>query len=99
MIDKTVKKYCRQRGLTLKDLAVRIGMTETGLSRSLKKKSLKVKALEDIAKELDVPVRFFFEEGEKLEESLEDYPAWKEGVEKRLKALENELQQLRSSKS
>jgi transcriptional regulator with XRE-family HTH domain len=97
LIEETVKKYCRQQGLTLKELAGRIGMTETGLSRSLKKRSLKVKTLEDIAEVLEVPIGFFFGEGERLEEKLEDYPAWKEGVEERLRALEKEVRRMRGS--
>lgn len=99
MIENTVKKYCKRRGLTLRELATRVGMTETGLSRSLKKKSLKVKTLERISEVLEVPISTLFGEEDKLEEGGVDYPKWKEGVEERLRSLEEEVKKMRRSTS
>ncbi|MFB6257499.1 MAG: helix-turn-helix domain-containing protein [Flavobacteriales bacterium] len=99
MIEGTVKKYCKQRGLTLKELAEQVGMTETGFSRALKKKSLKVKTLERISEVLQVPIASLFGEEEKLEEERPDYPVWQEGVEKRLQLLEEEIRKIRRSVS
>jgi transcriptional regulator with XRE-family HTH domain len=99
LIEGTVKKYCKQQGLTLKELAERVEMTETGLSRALKRKSLKVKTLERISEVLQVPIAALFGEEGKLEEKAGDYPGWKKEIEERLSDLEDELRKLRGTPS
>ncbi|MFB6259064.1 MAG: helix-turn-helix domain-containing protein [Flavobacteriales bacterium] len=94
MIDKTVKKYSKQQGVTLKELAEKVGMTETGLSRALKRKSLKVKTLERISEVLQVPIPAFFGE-EGAREGGKDYQ--QRGFEERLKALEEKVEKLQRS--
>lgn len=95
MIDKTVKKYSKQQGLTLKELAEKVGMTETGLSRALNRKSLKVKTLERISEVLQVPISAFFGD-ESAREGSKDYQQGK-GIEERLKTLEEKVDKLQRS--
>ncbi len=74
-------------------------MTETGLSRALKKKSLKVKTLERISEVLQVPISILFGEEEKAQDEGRSYAGWKKEVEERLKSLEEELRNMRGSPS
>ena len=48
-----IKEVCRRKGLMMKDLAEKLGMTEVGLSKSLNGNPT-VSRLEEIAKVLDV---------------------------------------------
>ena len=54
-----IKEVCRQKGLMMKDLAEKLGMTEVGLSKSLNGNPT-VGRLEEIAKVLDVKEETFF---------------------------------------
>lgn len=48
-----IKEVCRRKGLMMKDLAEKLGMTEVGLSKSLNGNPT-VSRLEEIAKVLDL---------------------------------------------
>lgn len=48
-----IKEICKEKGIMLKDLAERIGITEVGLSKSLNGNPT-IGRLQDIAKALDV---------------------------------------------
>ena len=55
-----IKEVCRRKGLMMKDLAEKLGMTEVGLSKSLNGNPT-VSRLEEIAKVLDVDFMELFE--------------------------------------
>lgn len=56
-----IKEVCRQKGLMMKDLAEKLGMTEVGLSKSLNGNPT-VSRLEEIAKVLGVNFMELFEQ-------------------------------------
>ncbi len=55
-----ITKYAESKGITIKDLALKIDVAYSGLYRSIKKKSITVDTLERIAEALEVPVTVFF---------------------------------------
>ena len=55
-----IKEVCRRKGLMMKDLAEKLGMTEVDLSKSLNGNPT-VSRLEEIAKVLDVDFMELFE--------------------------------------
>lgn len=55
-----IKEICKEKGITLKDIALKIDMSEAGMYRAFANNTLKVEALEKIAKALDVPPSYFF---------------------------------------
>lgn len=55
-----IKELCKEKGVTLKQLANTINLSETGLQKIIKGATTKVKTLEDIAAALGVPVSEFF---------------------------------------
>lgn len=59
-----IKEICREKGIMLKDLAVMIGITEVGLSKSLNGNP-NISRLEEIATALGVPVTELFERPQK----------------------------------
>lgn len=59
-----IKEICREKGIMLKDLAVMIGITEVGLSKSLNGNP-NISRLEEIATALGVPVTELFEKPQK----------------------------------
>lgn len=54
-----IKEICRERGITQKDLAKKIGITEVGLTKITKGQS-KISTLENIATALNVPIQELF---------------------------------------
>lgn len=82
-----IKEICKERGMLLKDLATKLGITEVGLSKSLNGDP-GVKRLQEIANVLDVPLVELFEKqpqkggneficphcGARLEVSINDFP-------------------------
>lgn len=56
-----IKKLCEEKGLTLRQFADKLNMSETGLYQIFRNKSTKVSTLEDIARTLEVPVSVFFD--------------------------------------
>lgn len=59
MIYRRIQEIARERGLTILEVAEKIGMSN-GLYRTLRNKSLKVETLEKIAKVLNVDIEDFF---------------------------------------
>ena len=55
-----IKEVCREKGMMLKDLAEKLGITEVGLSKSLNGNP-SIGRLEDIAKVLNVTFTELFE--------------------------------------
>jgi len=64
MIYNKIKILLNQKNLTIDALSEKIDMTASGFHYAVKNKSLKVKDLQKIAEVLEVPVAYFFEEGE-----------------------------------
>lgn len=58
---KIIKKIAEEKGITLKWLADRVGISQQGLSFILKENTTKVDTLIKIANELQVPISSFFE--------------------------------------
>ena len=57
-----VKEILKERGITAKELAAKIGMTETGLSIAISEKgNPPLRRLQDIASALDVSVAELFD--------------------------------------
>jgi transcriptional regulator with XRE-family HTH domain len=56
-----IKIICDEKGLTVPQLAEKIGFSEAGLYQSFRKKSMKVDILEKIAQVLEVPIWVFFD--------------------------------------
>lgn len=72
--------------ITIPQLAERIGMTKSGLYRSIEKETVSIKTIEKISEVLGVPVTIFFEdENEKLN---------KHDLTAEVEALKKEFQQL-----
>lgn len=60
-----VKEILKERGITAKELAAKIGMTETGLSIAISEKgNPPLKRLQEIAAALDVSVAELFDPGD-----------------------------------
>jgi transcriptional regulator with XRE-family HTH domain len=57
-----IREICKEKGVTLKQLAESINFSETGLQKIIKGESTKVKTLEDIARALSIPIALFFQE-------------------------------------
>jgi len=57
-----IRDICNERKITLKALARQAGITEHGLQRILKENKARTDTLERIAKVVDVPVSYFFED-------------------------------------
>ena len=61
-ISKNIRRIYKTKGLTIEKLALKLGLTQSGLSRMLTTDDFKVSTLEKIAKALDVPVISFFDD-------------------------------------
>ena len=55
-----VKELCKEKGIMMKDLAEKLGITPTGLSKSLGQDYPQLQTLERIANALEVEVSEFF---------------------------------------
>ena len=55
-----IKELCKERGILLKDLAAKLGITPIGLSQSINQEYPQLQTLERIAKALDVEVGELF---------------------------------------
>jgi len=56
-----IKELCSLRGLTQKDLADKLGITDISLNKTLRGKYPQLQTLERIATVLDVPITELFE--------------------------------------
>ena len=66
-----IKNAAYERNITMKALAEAVGLSYNGLSLSFKNDTLKVKDLEKIAKVLDLPISYFFNDSGFLSELSE----------------------------
>lgn len=57
-----IKMLCEQRNIQQKELAKRVGITSQSIIDMINRNSTKTEILEKIAKELNVPVGYFFDE-------------------------------------
>lgn len=76
-----LKQLAKQKGISLKKLAVGIGMTEAGFFSSIKEKTLRVDKLELCAKELGIPVTAFFEDQNENTNIYANIPPQLEGID------------------
>ncbi len=60
-----LKKLATVKKLSIKELSEKVGISETGMYKALKKGDFKISTLEKISAILDVPVGYFFEESSK----------------------------------
>jgi transcriptional regulator with XRE-family HTH domain len=58
-----IKELAQQKGITVRDIAFKIKMSEAGLYYAIRNNTLKVRDLEKIAGVLEVPVDVFFQSG------------------------------------
>ncbi len=54
--DIRIKEICKEKGITLEDLAKRLGILRTSLSQALSRNSFSTDKLSDIANALNVPI-------------------------------------------
>lgn len=54
--DIRIKEICKEKGITLEDLAKRLGILRTSLSQSLSRNSFSTDKLSEIADALNVPI-------------------------------------------
>jgi len=64
LILNRIKLISEQNKLSIRKLCSELGITEVGFAKMFKNDSLKVATLDKIAKYFNVPVSYFFEEGE-----------------------------------
>lgn len=64
--DIRIKEICKEKGITLEDLAKRLGILRTSLSQALSRNSFSTDKLSDIATALDVPMWQLFASPEEV---------------------------------
>lgn len=55
-----IKEVAKKKNISLKELALKINVSETGFHQSIRSESMRIDVIEKIAKELDVNVCVFF---------------------------------------
>ncbi len=79
-INSKIKFLAKIRGITIKLLAEKINMTESGLYSTLKNNSIKVKTLHDISTVLDVELTYFLNPTQNSGELFKDFEAKKDAL-------------------
>jgi transcriptional regulator with XRE-family HTH domain len=90
-----IKNLANKKGLSQRDLAAKIGITEAGYIRMYKKGTLKVETLKIIANALDVSILTLLTESDqdlKLEMMAKEPENTYGGLQTRVKKLEEEVQ-------
>mgnify|MGYP001767211500 CR=1 FL=1 len=59
-----IKRFCDEKGITLPEIAEKIGMSRAGIYSTIEHKTLKVETLEKISDVLSLPISLFFNENE-----------------------------------
>jgi transcriptional regulator with XRE-family HTH domain len=59
-IENRIKFFCKKNGLSIRQLCIKIDVTENGLAKTFKNNSLKVETLQKIANVLEIDIREFF---------------------------------------
>ena len=78
--DVRIKEICKEKGITLEDLAKRLGILRTSLSQALSRNSFSTDKLSDIANALDVPIWQLFASSEEVAGNGEFIAFIKDGV-------------------
>lgn len=65
--DIRIKEICKEKGITLEDLAKRLGILRTSLSQALSRNSFSTDKLSDIATALNVPMWQLFASSEDVQ--------------------------------
>lgn len=78
--DIRIKEICKEKGITLEDLAKRLGILRTSLSQALSRNSFSTDKLSDIANALDVPIWQLFASPEDVAGNGEFIAFVKDGV-------------------
>nr|DAF25466.1 MAG TPA: helix-turn-helix domain protein [Caudoviricetes sp.] len=65
--DIRIKEICKEKGITLEDLAKRLGILRTSLSQALSRNSFSTDKLSDIANALNVPMWQLFASPEEVQ--------------------------------
>ena len=90
-----IKKKSDDRGITIRALSAKIGMSEQNLHRCIRDGRIEAGDLKQIALILDVPVSYFFDDDEgsnndkSLSELVELQRKYISSLEKRLEAYES----------
>lgn len=66
-----IKEVCKEKGITLEDLAKRLGILRTSLSQALSRNSFSTDRLNDIATALGVPMWQLFASPEEVQKENE----------------------------
>ena len=78
--DIRIKEICKEKGITLEDLAKRLGILRTSLSQALSRNSFSTDKLSDIATALNVPIWQLFVSPEEVTGNGEFIAFIKDGV-------------------
>lgn len=78
--DIRIKEICKEKGITLEDLAKRLGILRTSLSQALSRNSFSTDKLSDIANALNVPMWQLFVSPEEVAGNGEFIAFIKDGV-------------------
>lgn len=78
--DIRIKEICKEKGITLDDLAKRLGILRTSLSQALSRNSFSTDKLSDIATALNVPIWQLFASPEEVAGGGEFIAFIKDGV-------------------
>lgn len=60
-----IKEICQEKGMTQKDLAEKLGITDISLNKTLRGEYPQLQTLEKIAEKLEVPITELFEKSPK----------------------------------
>ena len=78
--DIRIKEICKEKGITLEDLAKRLGILRTSLSQALSRNSFSTDKLSEIATALNVPIWQLFVSPEEVARGGEFIAFVKDGV-------------------
>ena len=67
-----IKEICKEQGITLEQLAKRLGILRTSLAQSMSRNSFSTAKIGEIAEALDVPVWQLFVDKEDIRHIIED---------------------------
>lgn len=61
-LEEKIKEFAKEKNISIRQLCIKIGMTENGFSKALKNNTLKLNVLKKISSELEVSIHDFFED-------------------------------------
>lgn len=100
--DIRIKEICKEKGITLEDLAKRLGILRTSLSQALSRNSFSTDKLSDIADALNVPMWQLFVSPEEVAGSGDFVAFIKSGIKtyhaNSLSELEKIVQEIKENK-